>query len=130
MGFDRHDYSKNREGDRDLRDIRLEEVQLVRRALKDRSKILGHDLFRDPAWDMLLALFEAELREQPVAVTQLTIESGVPFTTGLRYIERLQKAGLVDRKSDPKSRRRNFVSLSAVGRETISKWFYLHGRSA
>ena len=89
----------------------------IRRAI--RARRLRDDafdlpgLFEDPAWDMLLDLFAAELERRQVSVSSLCIAAAVAPTTALRWIGKLIEAGLLDRRPDDIDRRRAFISLTA-----------------
>ena len=69
-------------------------------------------LFEDPAWDMLLDLFAAELEGRQVLVSSLCIASAVAPTTALRWINKLIAVGLLERQPDTLDRRRAFVALT------------------
>lgn len=87
----------------------------VRRAIRSRrlrDQFLGEGLFEDPAWDMLLDLYAAELEGTRVSVSSLCIASAVAPTTALRWIARLTESGLLVRQPDPDDRRRAFMALS------------------
>lgn len=88
------------------------EVRDVIRARRLRDRFFGAGLFEDPAWDMLLDLFAAELERARVSVSSLCIAAAVAPTTALRWIGRMTAAGLLDRAPDPADRRRAFVMLS------------------
>ena len=85
------------------------------RARRLRTNFFGSGLFEDPAWDMLLDLFAAELEGAAVSVSSLCIAAAVAPTTALRWVTRLTDAGLFDRRPDPQDRRRAFVTLSPRG---------------
>lgn len=94
----------------------------VRRAIRARrlrSTVFGEDLFEDPAWDMLLDLFAAELEGGPVSVSSLCIAAAVAPTTALRWIGRLTQFGLFERRPDPQDRRRAFMALTPRGSATM-----------
>ncbi|MET0270978.1 MAG: MarR family transcriptional regulator [Sphingomonas sp.] len=71
----------------------------------------GH-LFSDPAWDIMLELFVAEIEQREVPVTNLCFTSNVPDTTVLRWIKTLCAEGLVMRARDCHDKRRVLVQLS------------------
>ena len=58
------------------------------RAPRLRSCYFAQDLFADPAWDMLLDLFQAEISQLRVPVSSLCIAAAVPATAALG-VERL-----------------------------------------
>lgn len=71
----------------------------------------GH-LFSDPAWDIMLELFVAEIELREVPVTNLCFTSNVPDTTVLRWIKTLCAEGLVVRTKDHVDKRRVLVQLA------------------
>lgn len=88
------------------------EIRRVIRARRMRAEFFEGDLFADPAWDMLLDLFAADLEHRQISVSSLCIAAAVPPTTALRWIGTLSEAGLFDRKADPSDRRRAYIALS------------------
>ena len=90
--------------------IRLGEfVDRLRKLRMKRNEALGLHIFRDPAWDMLLDLFAAHERGQKLSVSSLCCGSGVPQTTALRTVQRLEKQGVIEREGDPHDLRRSWV---------------------
>lgn len=90
------------------------EIRRAIRARRLRDEMFAQaGLFEDPAWDMLLDLFAAELERRPVSVSSLCIAAAVPATTALRWISKLIAADLLERRPDSLDRRRAFISLSA-----------------
>lgn len=83
-----------------------------------RREALGGNLFSDPAWDMLLALFAAEPGEG-LSVSQLCASSAVAQTTALRWVDSLETAGLVTRALDPGDARRTLIALSPAARDKM-----------
>jgi DNA-binding MarR family transcriptional regulator len=75
-----------------------------------RNEALGIPVFRDPAWDMLLDLLVAEEEGRQVTVTGLCHASGVPVTTALRHVDRLDELGLIYRTADPADKRRFWIT--------------------
>ena len=73
-------------------------------------------LFGEPGWDILLDLFIAECRKIDLQVSSVCIDSGVPSTTILRWIARLEGEGLVYRLADTADARRRYVRLTEDGR--------------
>ena len=90
-------------------------IRAALRARRLRDGFFGPGLFEDPAWDMLLDLLAAELESARVSVSSLCIAAAVAPTTALRWIGRLVETGLIERRPDPRDRRRAFVALSASG---------------
>ncbi|WP_425228951.1 hypothetical protein [Sphingomonas sp.] len=94
-------------------------VRAAIRARRLRAQYFGDGLFEDPAWDMLLDLYAAELEGGRVSVSSLCIAAQVAPTTALRWIGRLTAEGLFERRPDPQDRRRAFVALSGRASATM-----------
>src|SRR3982750_3345737 len=87
-------------------------VRSILKARRMRAKFFEAELFSDPAWDMLLELYAAEIIGYRTQVSSLCIGSAVPMTTALRWIKSLERKGMFVRTRDPDDGRRVFVSLS------------------
>jgi hypothetical protein len=98
------------------------EIRAVIRARRLRAQFFAEELFADPAWDMLLDLFAADLERRQVSVSSLCIAAAVPPTTALRWIGTLHDAGLFERQADPSDRRRAYIGLSAKGLEGMRSY--------
>jgi DNA-binding MarR family transcriptional regulator len=99
------------------------DVRLVLRARRNRATFFKADLFADPAWDMLLALYAAELGQRRVTVSSLCRAAAVPPTTALRWISTLVAQRLVVRSADPFDGRRVFVAMSDKARIAMTGYF-------
>lgn len=103
--------------------VRAQEVRRVIHRRRLRSKFFGQfggeALFEDPAWDMLLDLFAAELEGTQVSVSSLCIAAGVAPTTALRWIAKMTEMELFIRHPDPADRRRAFMTLSPRASEAM-----------
>ena len=98
-------------------------IERLLAARRKREEFFGAALFADPAWDILLELYAAELRQQRLSVSNLGIDTGVPATTVLRWIKTLETKGLVFRIPDPIDGRRVFVSLTADAVSAMDQFF-------
>lgn len=92
------------------------------RSRQKRGAIFSRGLFSDPAWDILLVLFLAELRQHRIVLTQVARATSTPMSTTLRWTETLQQKGWVQRRPDPTDRRRFFVELSTHGSAAMREW--------
>lgn len=99
------------------------EIRRSIRARRLRDQFISRDLFEDPAWDMLLDLFAADLERAQVSVSSLCIAAAVAPTTALRWIGRLTDAGLFERLPDPADRRRAFMTLSPRARMAMRSYW-------
>lgn len=98
----------------------------IRRMIRHRrlrDHVFPGGLFEDPAWDMLLDLFAAELERAKVSVSSLCIAAAVAPTTALRWIARLTEAGLFERRPDPADRRRAFMALTPRASDGMRRYF-------
>jgi hypothetical protein len=85
--------------------------ELAKQLLAQRVTRFDHfpaELFHEPAWDMLLALFIAQVAS-----------ANAPVTTSQRWIDHLHKLKLIDRVIDPIGRRRMEISLSDSGNAAV-----------
>jgi hypothetical protein len=103
--------------------VSIETVRKVIRARRLRDRFFRDGLFADPAWDMLLDLFQAELSHLRVPVSSLCIAAAVPATTALRWLKTMVAEGLFVRRSDPHDGRRVFVELSPEAKSALHRYF-------
>ena len=99
---------------------KLRELIKLRRL---RDQHFPPDLFADPAWDILLDLYAANLEGKSVSVSSLCIAAAVPPTTALRWITMMTEHGALVRKQDPHDARRVFIGLSPDSEERLSAYF-------
>lgn len=91
---------------------------------RKRAAIFGnHDLFGEPAWDIMLDLFIAQGDGKSVSVSSACIGSAAPATTGLRWLGVLADQGLVVRENDPEDNRRVLVRLTSAGHAAMERFF-------
>ncbi|MBE2993425.1 hypothetical protein IFR23_15575 [Sphingomonas sp. CFBP 13603] len=109
-------------GDEPSDDALIEHATLVLAERRMRRKFLPAELFHEPAWDMLLALFASRDDRMPMNIKALVSMSDAPVTTSQRWIEHLHKLKLIDRVIDPTDRRRIEVSLSHVGDQAMKSY--------
>jgi len=98
-------------------------AELARRIREDRAQrneVFGDDLFGEPAWDILLYLFETEVKYRPVQKTELTLAAGVPHSTGLRYLRLLEERKLLTIGANDEDARAQIVKLSTNGMALIA----------
>lgn len=110
--------------------ISAEAIRAVIRARRLRGNYLSNELFADPAWDMLLDLFHAELAQLRVSVSSVCIAAAVPATTALRWLKILTDRGLVYRRADPYDGRRVYVELSPQTSLAMQSYFAEIGKIA
>jgi len=89
-------------------------------ARRARNRVLGSDLFGEPAWDILLALYCCPARGEALTVTSLSLAAEIKPTTGHRWQEYLTEKGLIKRgPSRDGDARRVHVALTKDGRDLM-----------
>jgi DNA-binding MarR family transcriptional regulator len=99
------------------------EVRAVQALRRKRGAFFDPALFADPAWDILLELYAAELGQQRVTVSNLCKAVAAPATTALRWIDALERRGIIRRTGDPTDRRRFFVALAPDAFVAMNRFF-------
>jgi FixJ family two-component response regulator len=69
-------------------------------------------LFCDPAWNIMLELYQAKMQDNPISVKRACIAAKVPATTALRRIAELESAGMIEKHADGLDKRRLLVQLT------------------
>ena len=100
-------------------------------ARRGRDRMFNDDLFGEPGWDMLLALYGLPNRGILLGVTSLSHAANVPPTTGLRWQKLLLDEGLIERGPDVRDCRQQLLRLTDKGRMMMEKYllrlFYCEG---
>jgi DNA-binding MarR family transcriptional regulator len=100
-------------------------------ARRGRDRMFNDDLFGEPGWDMLLALYGLPNRGIILGVTSLSHAANVPPTTGLRWQKLLLSEGLIERGPPVNDSRLMLLRLSDKGRILMEKYlirlFYCEG---
>ena len=60
----------------------------------------GHQLFVDPAWDILLDIFIRQARGELVSVKSASVGSVAPASTALRWLNQLEAEGIIASQED------------------------------
>lgn len=87
-------------------------VSDILRFRRQRDKMFGGNMFGEPAWDILLELFASERTGRKLSVSGACYASGVPLTTALRWIARLESQGWIRRVGDCSDKRRSWLVLT------------------
>jgi DNA-binding MarR family transcriptional regulator len=86
-----------------------------------RRRFFNPDLFSEPAWELLLALY-IEHQGRRFNLNQLTEFVGLAPTTVLRWTEYLEEQELVHRIPQPTDRRAMFVELTDKGKSAMEAY--------
>jgi DNA-binding MarR family transcriptional regulator len=101
----------------------VERIRSILKARRLRARFFEAELFADPAWDMLLELYAAQIGHYRLAVSSLCMGAAVPTTTALRWIKSLETKHLIVRIPDPSDGRRVFITLSHHALEQMDSLF-------
>lgn len=115
--------SKRPEGD-----VPPVDPQLVRdhiRTLARREDILGSNLFGDPAWEILLEGFAADLCNERLTTSTMISRVKLPPSTTSRWLKKLEVDGLLQREADPFDARLSLISLTSRAFEGLVRYFTL-----
>lgn len=98
----------------------LQRCQRIYQLRRERDRAFGEaGLFSEPAWDMILDLFIANLQNKPVSVTSVAVASCAPLTTALRWLSILDQNGIIVREPDPHDGRRVYIKLTDSAIESM-----------
>lgn len=92
--------------------VDLVALKYIIQSRNKRAIHLDGTLFADPAWDILLALAEAEMEQRRMTISDLCLAAAVPSTTALRWISLMTANEVLARVPDVRDRRRVFIQLS------------------
>lgn len=105
----------------------LLKVRKIIGARRERDRLFGSDYFVDPAWDILLDLFEARLTGSSRSIKSSCHAARVPLSTALRHIDRLIERGLVEKAHDPADGRRTLLSLTPTTQKLMMRFLEKSG---
>ena len=92
-------------------------------ARRMRASVLAPELFSDPAWDLLLALFLARLQRQRMTTWQLARETAISESMAARWLDALDQQGLLRRRSASRGDEGAVVvELSPAGSNAMQEW--------
>lgn len=88
-----------------------------------RTRFFGQSMFGEPGWDMLLALYLQHAAGPRQTLGRLLQLSGLPPSTGKRWLDVLSEEGLVMREAHPYDARTYFVRLTKKAHELLDAHF-------
>ena len=100
----------------------LSKAQFELGARRVRAKYFDRDLFGEPAWEILLALYIAEESGPRFTTSKLAEWIGVPLSTVVRWIRTLEEKSLVGRIDHPTDRRIVSIRLLDKGRAALDSY--------
>lgn len=98
-------------------------IATVIRGRRARAQFMPENWFSDPAWDILLHLYEAHLDGLEHTVGDLGSFANTSPATTNRWLDVLFSRGWIARRRCDRDQRRVFVSLTQTGAETVDAYF-------
>lgn len=92
------------------------------KARRLRQHFFDHELFGEPAWDILLDLYVTAGRTNRPSVSEMCIAASVPATTALRHLVMLERRKMITRQPDQTDRRRVLIHLSPATKEALDRF--------
>ena len=87
----------------------------LERARQERVRFMPAQLFGEPGWALMIDLFIAHHEGRLVNTSGACFGANLPQTTGLRWLDKLDAAGLIARRPHPHDTRFVLVELTAFG---------------
>ena len=84
----------------------------IQQSRQMRANYFKASLLMDPMWDMLLHLFVSKIRGRRVSTRCLSLATSFPPTTALRWIDVLEKEGLLQRTAMDEDSRLKLVEIT------------------
>ena len=97
-------------------------VEQILCARQFRSSIFVRGLFGDPAWDIVLALYLGQLRNQSVPITRLAEAASVSVHAVDRWLAVLEGQGLIERTRTGPDGEELPAGLSQKGSSAMRRW--------
>jgi len=100
-------------------------LALARSLIRSRAAaqaVFPADLFQDPAFDILLTVFVSDEEGHDMPISAAVTSGGTPMTTGLRWLSKLEKLGMICRRGDDFDKRKQYISLTEETRALVLEW--------
>ena len=87
-----------------------------------RRNFFDQNLLQEPVWDMLLSLYVALGRGETLSVAGVVMASGVPVTTGLRWLAVMEERSMIAKRRHPSEGLSPTVELTSSARATMDRY--------
>lgn len=91
-------------------------------ARRMREEYFPTELLREPAWDMLLALYIAQREGRTLKATEASKAARIPYTSWMRLVDRMEAAGLIERREVAEDTRLVLVNLTPETNSRIAEY--------
>lgn len=99
-----------------------EHARQIRISRDLRQKSFDRNIFGEPAWDILLALYTIDGDQRRLNIRELSKLTSLALTTALRWLDCLEEQDLIGRKPNPFDQRMIYVELSNKGRTAMDRY--------
>ncbi len=100
-------------------------LKLAEHIIKQRARrgeFFGPEIFGEAGWDMLLAVYISHGRGYRLNVSHVCFESGAPQTTALRWLDHIEREGLVERRKSLNDGRTAIVTMTPQGIDRMNRY--------
>jgi DNA-binding MarR family transcriptional regulator len=104
------------------REVLREDATRIQFSRGLRRKLFEPNMFGEPAWDMLLALYIIDNDQRRLGTGELARLAGVALTTCLRWLDYLNEQDLIWRVPSTLDQRIVSVELSEIGRAAMDDY--------
>lgn len=104
---------------RNVSDHHIRGLLRFRRA---RAAALGENLFSDPAWDILLHLYETHLKGDCARLSELALAAEAPVSVTARWVAVLEDRGLIAPRREALDPSQRAIQLSARGAALMERF--------
>ena len=104
------------------RHILCERARQIRYSRDLRAELFDQNIFGEPAWDILLALYTIDGDRRRLNTRELCELASVALTTALRWLDSLEEQGMVSRAPNPFDQRMVYVELADKGRTAMDHY--------
>lgn len=85
------------------------------------AAFIGHRVFSDPAWDILLEVYICSARKRAVTVSDVAVSAEIASSSATRWVRALEDQGLLKRLSDVADKRRVLLGLTDIAKAMMEK---------
>lgn len=110
-----------------VKTVRENRLQTANRVAAERrvrvEHFLDRDLFGEPAWDVLLYLFQCQSSGKGAKIEGAALAAGLPVTSALRLLESLEGKGLAFAyREEEANARKVYLRLSSKGYQNMAHY--------
>lgn len=106
----------------------LSRAELIYNIRKWRTRCFDSDIFSEPGWDILLDLYIHHVKGRKLKITGLSQGNDIPTSTALRWLQVLERKGLISREDSCSDSRITWIVITPGGVARMQH-FLTHGGS-